>query len=32
MNKRGMTPAEKKAAVMKARAKARKIARNTGGL
>jgi hypothetical protein len=32
MNKRGMTPEQKKAAVMKARAKARKIARNTGGL
>ena len=30
MTKRGMTPAEKKTAVMKARAKARKIAKNTG--
>jgi len=31
MTKRGMTPAEKKTAIMKARAKARKIAKNTGG-
>jgi hypothetical protein len=30
MTKRGMTPAEKKTAVMKARAKARKIVKNTG--
>ena len=32
MTKRGMTAAEKKTAVMKARVKARRIAKNTGGL